>query len=184
MADEIVGRLRGRPDGDVRIALGNVQHPVVDVEVDRDLGVELVQLREQRREHERARRIRGGHANDALQILVPPPDPALERADLLLHPFGLPRDLQRGGGGDEALARAVEQPHAELLLDGLDAPGNRDGIDAELTGGAGERTRAVHGQNVTKAVPLHAIQIMPLLQEANLQASTARLSIPPSPSSV
>ena len=124
LALDQVGLARRASDGDVGLAHGEVELAIVEHQVDLDLGIELDELPEPRRQPDRA------EAEVAVTLSWPVGWSLLSASCASASELG--EDLVRGAveqlallGQDQAAGVAVEQRHVEALLERADLAADR-----------------------------------------------------------
>lgn len=134
-ADEGLGRVVGRADRHIGVALGQVQRLVAEQDVEPDIGALPEEGGEDRRQQIDQQRVVGGDAQFAGGLDLLPGEPAGKGGDVLVDALGKRRHLVAGGRRDIAAAMALEQLEAERLLDLPEPAEHRRMVQSEHRGG-------------------------------------------------
>ena len=144
-----------QPDRDVGLAHGEVELLLGGEQRDADVGIEVDELAEPRRQPVHADAGRGGHLELAVRPLARVGQLGARRLELHEH-------FMRGAvqqlallGEDQAARMAVEQRDAELLLERRHLPRHRRLRQPELLAGMREASRLGGGVEDLQLVPVH-----------------------------
>ena len=179
-----LGRL-AQPDRDVGLAHGEVELLVGGQERDPDLGVEVDELAEPRREPVHADAGRGGHLELAIRLLAAVGELGARRLELHEHVVGDAVEHLALFGQDQAAGVAVKQRNRELLLQCADLPGHRRLRQAELLTRMGEAAGFGGSVKHLELVPIHRVPgrhrraIRPRAGVRRLKRGNARLRARP-----
>ena len=158
--DQVGLRRLAQPDRDVGLAHGEVELLVGGEQRDVDVGIEVEELAEPRREPMDADAGRGRHAQVAVR-------PFAAVGELGARRFELHEHVVRGAveqlallGQDQAARVAVKQRDRKLLLQRADLPRHRRLRQAELLAGMGEAAGFGRGVKNLELVPVHVLNFL------------------------
>jgi hypothetical protein len=143
------------PDRDIGLAHGKIELAVVEQHGDRDLGIELEELRDPGREPDRTEADCRRDPELARRLVLRIGKPGAGGGKLGEH-------VMRGAvenlallGEDEAPGMAVEQRHLEVLLERADLTADCRLRQAEVMAGMGEAAGIGHRVKNSELVPIH-----------------------------
>jgi hypothetical protein len=140
-ADEVGLRGLLHPDRDVGLAHRQVEHALLEHQVDVEIGVLLVELREARREPERAEGDGRGDAEMAEDLFLAVADPGGGGVEPLRHRAGRVEQELALFGENQAARVAVEERGVEALLERADLAGDGGLAEVQRVAGMGQAAR-------------------------------------------
>ncbi|SCM79246.1 hypothetical protein KL86PLE_90306 [uncultured Pleomorphomonas sp.] len=153
-----LGRL-AQADGDVGLSHGEVELVVVEDELQLDVGVEVDELVDARGQPGGADADGGGDAQRAGRALAAVGQPALHVLELQEHVMGGAVEQFALLGEDQAAGVAVEQRHAEILLEGADLAADGGLAHVQAVAGVGEAPGVGGGVEYPELVPIHRVPL-------------------------
>ncbi len=142
-------------DGDVGLAHGQVEHALLEHEVDVEVGVAVVEMLQPGRQPERAEAHGGGDAQLAEHLLLAVLDAGAGGLEALGHGAGRIEQELALLGQDQAAGVAVEERGRERLLQPADLPADGGLRQAQRLAGMGERARVRDRVEDAQLVPVH-----------------------------
>ena len=152
-ADEGFGRIVGRPDRDVGVALGEVQRLIGEHHVEAHVGAGRDEARKDRRQQVDEERVVGRDPQLPSRRDRLSRELAREPRDVFLHSLRERRHLLARGGERIAGAVPFEELHSQAFLDLAEAPENGRVIDAEVLRRAREPPRLRDRSHELEIIP-------------------------------
>ena len=167
--DQVRLRRAPQPDGDVRLAHGEVEFLVREDELDAHVGIEVEELGDPLRQPDRAEADGGRHLEFAGRPLARLDEAGAGRLEPHAHVARGAEEQVALFGQDQAAGMAVEERRFQLALEGADLPAHGGLAEAEVVPGA--REAAGFGDRVENPdlVPVHGgIPPMPRIVSRNI----------------
>jgi hypothetical protein len=145
---------RGHADGDIGLARQQVFAAIVEAQFDDEAGMDVAQLRQDRRQHFDGDDLAGGDAHRAGGGAGFGRRRAGESGGGIGHGLDMAGEFERNGGGDEAAGGAGEEGDAMVAFKIFDAAADGGLGEIERPGGAREAPLAQDGEKGALTFPI------------------------------